>query len=122
MITERIALVILDGEVVNDNKDPHHTKQYYKSNQAFANASLTLCEEGKFKKLESFIKVAFKLFKEGNEIVKNGIVNVYLFTLSRSLDQNPVSRKWIEPSCRKNSDLRTHEFNNRLNTISAKSA
>jgi hypothetical protein len=39
MITERIALVMLDGEVVNDNSDPHHTRQYYKSIQAFANAS-----------------------------------------------------------------------------------
>jgi hypothetical protein len=97
MITERIALVMLDGEVVNDNSDPHHTRQYYKSIQAFANASLTLCEEGKFEKLQSFIKVAFRLFKEGNETVKNGVVNVYLSTLSRSLDQNPASRKWVEP-------------------------
>ena len=97
MITERIALVMLDGEVLNDSSDPHHTRQYYKSIQEFANASLTLCEEGKFKKLQRFIKVAFMLFKEGNETVKNGIVNVYLFTLSRSVDQNPSSRKWVEP-------------------------
>ena len=97
MINERIALVMLNGEVPDEKGDPHHTRQFYKSIQAFADISLILCEEGKFKKLERFLKVAFKLFKEGNATVKNGIVNVYLFTLSRSLDQNRPSRKWIEP-------------------------
>ncbi|MBL0740006.1 DUF7674 family protein [Chryseolinea lacunae] len=97
MITERIALVMLDGEVPKDANDPHHTRQFYTSIQAFANVSLRLCEEGKFKKLEQFLAVAFKLFKEGNATVKNAVVNVYLFTLSRSLDQQPGARKWIEP-------------------------
>ncbi|HTF17376.1 MAG TPA: hypothetical protein VK658_04845 [Chryseolinea sp.] len=97
MINERIALVMLNGEVPEEKDDPHYTRQFYKSIQVFADISLTLCEEGKFKKLERFLDVALKLFKEGNQTVKNGIVNVYLFTLSRSLDQNRVSRKWIEP-------------------------
>ena len=97
MITERIALVMLDGEVPASKDDPAHTKQYYKSIQAFADASFKLCEEGKFKKLERFLKVAFKLFKEGNATVKNGIVNVYLFSLSRSMDKDPAARRWIEP-------------------------
>ena len=68
MITERIALVMLDGEVPECKNDPHHTQQFYKSIQAFANVSLTLCEQGKFKKLESFLKVAFKLFSDGLHI------------------------------------------------------
>jgi len=97
MITERIALVMLEGEVVNDKNDPHHTRQYYKSMKAFADASRLLCEQGKFKKLESFIRVAFRLFNEGNDTVKNGIVNVYLFTLSRSLDRDAAAKKWVEP-------------------------
>ena len=97
MITERIALVMLDGEVPERKDDPHYTRQFYKSIQAFANASLKLCEEGKFKKLEQFLKVAFRLFKEGNETVKSGIVDIYLYTLSHSLDQQPNARKWIEP-------------------------
>lgn len=97
MINERIALVMLDGEVPSAIGDPHHTKQFYRSIQAFADVSLRLCEEGKFKKLERLLLVACKLFRNGNETVKNGIVNVYLFTLSRALDQQPAARKWIEP-------------------------
>lgn len=97
MINERIAIVMLDGEVATNENDPHHTKQFYKSIQLFADVSLKLCEEGKFKKLEQFLKVALKLFKEGNNSVKNGIVNVYLFTLSSSLDRKEGARKWIEP-------------------------
>lgn len=88
---------MLDGEVPPSDDDPHYTRRFYKSIQAFANISLRLCEEQKFKKLERFLAIACKLFKEGNETVKNGIVNVYLFTLSRSLDVQPGARKWIEP-------------------------
>jgi hypothetical protein len=88
---------MLDGEVPARKDDPHHTKQYYQSIQAFADASVKLCEEGKFKKLEQFLTVAWKLFKEGNATVKNGIVNIYLFTLSRSMDQKRGTRNWIEP-------------------------
>lgn len=97
MITERIALVMLEGEVLPRLNDPHHTKQYYQSMQAFADASVKLCEEGKFKKLEQFLTVAWKLFKEGNDTVKNGVVNVFLFTLSNVLDRQPNARKSIEP-------------------------
>jgi hypothetical protein len=97
MINERIAIVMLEGELPATENDPHHTKQFYKSLQSFANASLRLCEEGKFKKLEQFLNVALKLFKEGNERVKNGIVNVYLYTLSHSLDKQAAARRWIEP-------------------------
>jgi hypothetical protein len=44
-----------------------------------------MCESGKFKKLEEYLKIALKLFKEGNETVKNGIVNIYLFSISNAL-------------------------------------
>jgi len=81
MINERIAIVMLDGEMPNNVNDPHHTKQFYKSLQAFADISLQLYEERKFKKLEPLLNVALKLFKEGNETVKNGIVNVYPYTI-----------------------------------------
>lgn len=98
MITEKTALVMLDGEVPPVTlEDPYMTRQYYKSIQAFADASVKLCDENKFKKLERFLAIAYKLFKEGNETVKNGIVNVYLFSLSRSLDMHPATRKSLEP-------------------------
>jgi hypothetical protein len=97
MINERIALVMLDGAVPTSHGDPHHTRQFYKSVQAFADFSGKLCTEGKFKKLQSLLLVAAKLFKDGNETVKNGIVNVYLYTLSRVIDQQPNARKCLEP-------------------------
>lgn len=97
MINERIALVMLDGEVPSRQGDPHYTNQFYKSVQAFANASVRLCEEGKFKKLEQFLAVAWKLLKDGNDTVKNGIVNIYLFTLSNVMDSHDAVKKNIEP-------------------------
>jgi hypothetical protein len=88
---------MLDGALPAGTGDPHHTNQFYKSIQAFADASARLCEEGKFKELEQFLTVAWKLFKDGNETVKNGIVNVYLFTLSRVMDMQVGVKKNIEP-------------------------
>jgi len=97
MINERIALVMLEGEVVNEPGDPHHTRHYYKSIQAFADASAKLCEERKFDRLKRFLIVAWTLFKDGNDTVRNGITNVYLFTLSRVMDQQRDAKVNIEP-------------------------
>lgn len=94
MINERIALVMLEGEVPDSSNDPHHTRQFYKAVQNFAIGTLTLCEQQKFIKLERHLKVALKLFKEGNDNVRNGIVNVYLYTLSHITDKAPYT-KWI---------------------------
>ncbi len=96
MITERVALVILDGEIPKSENDPHYTRHYYQSIQAFANATLALCEQNNFKKLDRYLKVALKLFKEGNDTVRNGIVNVYLHTVSHFLDTHRVHKKWME--------------------------
>jgi hypothetical protein len=97
MINERLAVVLLDGVVVPGIQDPHYTRQFYRSLRSFAEASLRLCDEGRFQKLEQFLKVALKLFKYGNETVKNGVVNVYLYTLSQALDRQREARRWIEP-------------------------
>ena len=97
MINERIALVMLDGDVGNSADDRNHTRQLYSSVQGFANSSLKLCEEEKFEKLKQFLMVAMKLFKEGNATVRNAIVNVFLYTLSRYMDEQPRGRKQIEP-------------------------
>jgi hypothetical protein len=97
MINERIALVMLDGDIEYSADDRHHTRQLYKSIQGFADSSLKLCEEEKFEKLKQFLIVALRLFKEGNETVRNAIVNVYLYTLSRYMDEQPHGGKRIEP-------------------------
>lgn len=96
MINERIALVMLEGEVPQTGNDPHHTKQFYKAIQNFAIGTLSLCEQKKFITLERHLKVALKLFKEGNDNVRNGIINVYLYTLSHTLDKDHQHSRWIE--------------------------
>ncbi len=96
MITERMALVMLDGEIATSANDPHYTKRYDESIQRFAQATLTLCEQKNFKKADRYLNVALKFFKEGNDTVRNGIVNVFLYTVSIFLDTHPVQKKWIE--------------------------
>ena len=105
MINERIAVVLLNGDAVPGLRDPHYTRQFYQSMRSFAQASLRLCDEGKFQKLEQFFQVALKLFKDGNMTVKNGVVNVYLYTLSEALDRQRDTRRFIEPFMPK--ELRT---------------
>jgi hypothetical protein len=89
MINERLALVMLEGEIPSSQEpDPNYTKRFYHSMQTFAHASFRLCEAGRIGKFEDHLKVALRLFREGNETVKNGIINVYLYTIARTLDQN----------------------------------
>jgi hypothetical protein len=96
MINERIALVMLDGVITSsDTPDPHYAKRFYKCIQNFANVSLQLFETGKLKKFEQYLKVALKLFREGNETVKGAIVNVFLFKLSGAADRNALIGKEI---------------------------
>lgn len=91
MINERFALIMIEGEIPESSEpDPHYTKRFYRAMQIFANASFNLCEAGRIKKFEEHLKVALRLFKEGNETVKNGIINVYLYTVSRALDKQEM--------------------------------
>ena len=97
MITERIALIMLDGMVQHTADDPHHTKQYYKSIRQFADVSLAVYQKGQYSRLERYLKLAWRLFSEGNETVKNGIMNVYLNVLSFAMDKDIDMHKCIEP-------------------------
>ena len=79
---------MLEGEIPSDDfPDPQYTKRFYRAIQNFAAASLQLCEVGKTTKLDVYLQVALKLFREGNETVKNAVINVYLFTISHALDK-----------------------------------
>ncbi|HEY9005420.1 DUF7674 family protein [Ohtaekwangia sp.] len=96
IINERIALVMLEGEISEGEGDPHYTKRFYNAIQSFANASLLLCEQKHYQKLQRYLQVAHKLFKEGNDTVKNGIANVYLYTLAHNLERHNNPERWIE--------------------------
>lgn len=91
---------MLEGEVAPGTDGTQLARQYYTSIEHFAEASVRLCEENKFRKLERFLVVACKLFKEGNQTVRNGIVNVYFYTLSRSPDSRPSHTSRSSPLCR----------------------
>lgn len=87
-----------DGNANALENGPHHSRQFYQSMQKFAHVSQQLCNNGHYNKLEKLVRVAFRLFKEGNETIRNVVVNVYLFSLSNALDRNKEARVWLDPS------------------------
>lgn len=97
MINERIALLLLNGEAGRlTNNNSHYTREFYHCMEGFANASVATCQSGNLKKFESHLNIAKKLYIDGNETVKNGIVNVFLYKASDLLDQIPEARKVAE--------------------------
>lgn len=58
----------------------------YKAVQCFADFSKTLVHTENFKELKHCFRVADKMLKEGNGIVKNAIENCYVFSESCMLD------------------------------------
>jgi hypothetical protein len=90
MINERIALLVLNGEAGKVSRDPHYTKEFYQCMEGFAKTSVAVCKANKVEKFESHLRVAKKLYLDGNETVKNGILNVFLFSVLDSLDQIPA--------------------------------
>ena len=97
MINERIALLLLNGEAGQlTNNNSHYTREFYQCMQGFANASETTCQSGNLKKFESHLNIAKKLYNDGNETVRNGIVNVFLYKALDMLDQIPAARKVAE--------------------------
>jgi len=97
MINERFALVMLEGGIPSAKvPDPHFTRRFYNAIQGFAWASVGLCESGNLKKFESHLNVALKLFREGNETVKNGVINVYLYTVARMLDHSLLLKEMAQ--------------------------
>ena len=92
MINERIALLMLNGEAGKIARDSHYTREFYQCMEGFASASIAVCQSQNLKKFESHLNVARKLYTDGNETVKNGIVNVFLFKVLDMLDNYPGAR------------------------------
>jgi hypothetical protein len=96
MINERIALLLLNGEAGRIANNSHYTREFYHCMEGFANASVATCQSGNLKKFESHLNIAKRLYRDGNETVKNGIVNVFLFRALDTLDQIPAARTIAE--------------------------
>jgi hypothetical protein len=97
MINERIALLLLNGEagrLISNNA--HYTREFYHCMEGFADASVATCQSGNLKKFESHLNIAKKLYADGNETVKNGIVNVFLYKALDMLNQIPAARQVAE--------------------------
>ena len=92
MINERIALLLLNGEAGRLSNNAHYTREFYHCMEGFANASVATCRAGNLKKFESHLKIAKRLYTDGNETVRNGIVNVFLFKTLDTFDQIPAAR------------------------------
>ena len=96
MINERIALLLLNGEAGRLSNNSHYTREFYHSMEGFAGASVATCRSGNLRKFENHLKLAKKLYVEGNETVRNGIVNVFLFKTMDTFDQIPAARCMAE--------------------------
>ena len=96
MINERIALLLLNGEAGRLPNNSHYTREFYHCMEGFASASVAICQSGNLKKFESHLNIAKKLYSDGNETVKNGIVNVFLYKALNMLDQIPAARRVAE--------------------------
>jgi|GEM_PF-1395277 len=97
MINERIALLLLNGQTGRlTTNNAHYTREFYHCMEGFANASVATCQSGNLKKFESHLNIAKKLYHDGNETVKNGIINVFLYKALDMLDQLPAARKVAE--------------------------
>ena len=97
MINERIALLLLNGQAGRlTNNNAHYTREFYHCMEGFANASVATCQSGNLKKFESHLNIAKKLYHDGNQTVKNGIINVFLYKALDMLDQLPAARKVAE--------------------------
>ena len=92
MINERIALLLLNGEAGRLSHNTHYTREFYHCMEGFASASVATCRAGNLKKFEGHLNIAKKLYVDGNETVKNGIVNVFLFKALDTIDQIPAAR------------------------------
>jgi len=97
MINERIALLLLNGEAGRfaDNNS-HYTREFYHCMEGFASASVATCRSGNLKKFESHLNIAKKLYADGNETVRNGIVNVFLYKALDMLDKIPAAKRIAE--------------------------
>lgn len=97
MINERIALLLLNGAAGRlTNNNAHFTREFYRCMEGFANASAATCQSRNLRKFESHLTIVKKLYNDGNEAVKNGIVNVFLYKALDMLDQIPATRKVAE--------------------------
>jgi len=88
MIDERTALLMLNGELPESSANSDYTRAFYRSLQNFGHRSQAECERGNLGWFENSLRTALELFRQGNQTVKNAIVNVYLFTVSNAIKAN----------------------------------
>ena len=95
-IAESEVLNVLEKELPEIkplSENISNPENVYKVMQVFANYTKQLAVTGNLKEVKHCFNVAEKLINEGNNIVKNGIFNCYLFSVSTVMDlTSPVSQ------------------------------
>jgi len=95
-IAEGEVLTVLEKELPEIKpmlENIANPENVYRVMQVFANYTKQLAVTGNLKEVRHCFNIAEKLIQEGNNIVKNGIYNCYLFSVSTIMDlTSPVSQ------------------------------
>ena len=67
---------------------PHPSKNLYKVVQRFADVTIHFILLGQLNRAAKCLKIADRLFQSGNNLLKNAIANVFVYSLSRVLDKH----------------------------------
>lgn len=74
-----------------------NSKNLYKAMQRFADITIGFMVQGKFNRASKCLLTADRLFNSGNNLIKNAISNVFVYSLSRVLDKHDeLSTKILE--------------------------
>ncbi len=73
------------------------SKDLYQVMERFANITINFMVEGKFNRASKCLLIADKLFHSGNNLIKNAIANVFVYSLALVLDRHDdISKKAFE--------------------------
>lgn len=74
-----------------------NSKNLYKAMQRFADITIGFMVQGKFNRASKCLLTADRLFHSGNNLIKNAVSNVFVYSLSRVLDKHDeLSTKILE--------------------------
>jgi len=77
------------------------TKGIYKQIQKFADLTRTMIVRGDMPRVKRCFDIAENLFVNGNRQTKNAISNVYLYSVSGTLELNHINTEKLFPSALK---------------------
>lgn len=89
MITERKAVSMIENEIPQSESRRLEIRNLYQFMQAYATLTCDLGERSLLNEFETQLCVANQLYSEGSKNVKEAMEQVYISTLSHSLELKP---------------------------------